>query len=323
MIKTKRSILLITALLSLSLTACGSGKEAAMSTETMALAPMEGAIYSDNASYSEVDTADYKDSSADTDLSSEVNTSDRKMIKNVYMEVKTTDYNGFSEMLLGQIGALGGYISDTSMWTDSDGLVNSSLTIRIPADHCDELITLVENGSNMVSKNESVEDVTLRYSDLDSHKKALLTEQDTLLKLMSQAETVSDIIEIEKRLSEVRYEIESMESQLRLLQNQISYSTINLTVTEVSSQVATGNESTLEMIGRRFYNNCVNVLLFLKGTLIDLIVGIPFIITIVLFIAIILIIIKTIRKLKKKFFNKHEPLAKETSSKQPDSSQQK
>ncbi len=69
--------------------------------------------------------------------------------------------------------------------------------------------------------------------DLESHKKALVTEQDRLLELMEQAETVEDIITIEGRLSEVRYQIESMESQLRTYDNKVDYSTVYLYINEV------------------------------------------------------------------------------------------
>ena len=68
--------------------------------------------------------------------------------------------------------------------------------------------------------------MTLQYVDLESHKKALTTEQDRLIELMEQAETVEDIITIEGRLSEVRYQLESMESQLRTYDNKIDYSTV-------------------------------------------------------------------------------------------------
>ena len=65
-----------------------------------------------------------------------------------------------------------------------------------------------------------MDDVTLRYVDVDSHKKALETEQERLLALLEKAENVEDIITIENRLSDVRYELENYESQIRLLDNQ-------------------------------------------------------------------------------------------------------
>ena len=66
--------------------------------------------------------------------------------------------------------------------------------------------------SNFVSRQESIDDVTLQYVDLESHKKMLEEEQKRLLELMEKAETMEDIITIESRLTEVRYQLESMEA---------------------------------------------------------------------------------------------------------------
>ena len=68
---------------------------------------------------------------------------------------------------------------------------------------------------------------------LQSHKKALLAEQESLLSMMEQAESIEDIIAINEQLTDVRYQIESMESQLRTYDNQVDYSTVNLYIDEV------------------------------------------------------------------------------------------
>ena len=51
--------------------------------------------------------------------------------------------------------------------------------------------------------------------------------------MLEKAETVADMITIESRLSEVRYNIESVTSQLNNWQHQVDYSTINLSIYEV------------------------------------------------------------------------------------------
>ena len=109
------------------------------------------------------------------------------------------------------------------------------MTVRIPAQQLDAFLSSVSEVSNVISRNDSVSDVTLQYVDMESHKKALTAEQDRLLELLEQAESVEDIITIESRLSDVRYQIESMESQLRTLQNQVSYSTVYLDIQEVEN----------------------------------------------------------------------------------------
>ena len=63
--------------------------------------------------------------------------------------------------------------------------------------------------------------------------KALKTEEARLLELMEQAQTMSDLLEIEGRLTEVRYQLENYTSTLRLYDNQVDSATLDLTLREV------------------------------------------------------------------------------------------
>ena len=61
----------------------------------------------------------------------------------------------------------------------------------------------------------------------------LKTEQSRLLELMEQAETMSDLLEIEDRLTDVNYELDRYTSRLRTMDNQVDYATVYLSVQEV------------------------------------------------------------------------------------------
>ena len=92
-------------------------------------------------------------------------------------------------------------------------------------------------------------------------------EQESLLALLEKAETVEDITYLTQRLTEVRYSIESMERQLRVYDNQVDYSTINLDIHEVEvltpqkvevktdkEEVEEGYNNSWENIGNAFRN---------------------------------------------------------------------
>lgn len=195
------------------------------------------------ASETEATEAEYDDDEGlvqNTELSEEAaQTSSRKLIRTVDLYTETEQYDDLLVNLEKQIEALGGYVEYRYQYNgnpnDYYGSTrrSSNLTVRIPADRLDEFISHVGEASNIINKEERVEDVTLQYVDLESHRNALKTEQERLLTLLEQAETVEDLIAIESRLSQVRYELESMESQLRTLMNQVSYSTVNLSIQEV------------------------------------------------------------------------------------------
>ena len=187
----------------------------------------------------------------------------RKLIRDVNLEVETETF----EELLSTVGEktrnLGGYIEESYTYNGSNyygkGTRNANLTIRIPAEKLDEFLLAVGEVSNVISRNESVTDVTLEYVDLESHKKVLLAEQERLLELLEKAETIEDIISLESRLSQVRYQIESMEAQLRTMDNRVNYSTVYLYINEVAKLTPVKEQTVWEKISTGFASSLYNV----------------------------------------------------------------
>ena len=162
---------------------------------------------------------------------------DRKLIRTIHMEAETEDLTTLMDGLTARIGELGGYVEAKNLHNGSaySGYRrrNLSMVIRIPAEKADAFVAQVGESTNVVSSTETVDDVTLQYVDTESQVKALETEQARLIELLAQAETLEDILKIEDRLTDVRYELERYASHLRTLENQVSYATIHLNITEV------------------------------------------------------------------------------------------
>ena len=116
------------------------------------------------------------------------------------------------------------------------------------------------------------------------------------MELLDEAETIEDIIALEGRLSEVRYQIESMESQLRTYDNQVNYSTVYLEIEEVNKITPVKEQSVGEKIVTGFTENLYDVGEGLLDFVIWFITHIPALIVWAVVILIILLIIKGIRK---------------------------
>lgn len=161
----------------------------------------------------------------------------RKWIITVDMSAETDDLDALLSGLNQQIADLSGYVEDQNIYNGSTHSARryrrASLTVRIPAEDVDGFTQQFSGIANVVSTNKSLEDVTLQYTDTKTRITALETEQTRLLELMEAAETMADLLEIEARLTEVRYELESYTSRLRLYDNQIDYATIYLSIDEV------------------------------------------------------------------------------------------
>lgn len=183
--------------------------------------------------------------------------SDRKLIRTVNMSVETREFDSVMATLQQRVTELGGYIESMDTYNGSAysgyrSNRSASMTARIPQDKLSTFLGEVSEISNVTRRSENVEDVTLAYVDLASHKKTLQAEHERLLELMEQAEYIEDIITIEQRLSEVQYQIESMESQLRTYDNKVDYGTVYLDVSEVQELTPVQEETVWERISGGF-----------------------------------------------------------------------
>ncbi|MBQ1171063.1 MAG: DUF4349 domain-containing protein [Lachnospiraceae bacterium] len=230
--------------------------------------------------YTEEAVEEY-DSGTDAEMLDE-SASNRKLIRNVSMDVETEQFDALIGQIEEKTKALGGYIEDSYTYNGrsyrSSDTKNANLTIRIPSVKLDEFLSSVSEKSNVTSKNETVTDVTLQYVDLESHKKALEAEQERLLEMIEQAETVEDMITIESRLSEVRYQLESQESQLRTFDNQIQYSTVYLNIAEVEKYTPVAERTFFEKISDGFSDNLAGVIEDLVNFVIWFISSLPYLV---------------------------------------------
>ena len=166
---------------------------------------------------------------------------ERKLIRTFEIQIQTKEFDQVLEGIQTKVQELGGYIEQSSLDSGSgyydDYNRYSHMTVRIPSDQLDGFVENVKENANVTNISESTEDITLSYVDTESRKKALETEQERLMTLLEQAETVEDIITIEGRLSEVCYQLESYTSQLRTYDNQVDYSTVRISISEVEREV--------------------------------------------------------------------------------------
>lgn len=173
----------------------------------------------------------------------------RKWIVTMDMSVETQDLDAALSQLRDQIGGFEGYVENQNIHNGSSysgrRYRSANLTIRIPVAKTEEFTAQVGDICHVVSQNKQQEDVTLTYVATESRLNALKTEETRLLELLAQAEDMSDLLQIEARLTDVRYELESVTSQLRVLENQVDYATIHLFIEEVRDYTDTKEDKTV------------------------------------------------------------------------------
>ena len=262
------SLLLCAALL-LGLTACGgSAKSEAMYSAGVRVeeaAPEAPAMMADKA-------AGINSTSSDSTPLPE----NRKWIITMDMNVETDDLEVLMSGLEQKIQALGGYVEDQSIHNGSNYSArryrNANITVRIPDEQVEQFTGDIAGMANVVSQNLRREDITLKYVATASRVTALETEEARLLELLAKAETMADLLEIEARLTDVRYELENYASQLRLYDNQVDYATVYLSISEVQEYTPVEEPTFFERIKNTFTDalkglgdSIVDVTVFLIG----------------------------------------------------------
>lgn len=296
----------------LSLTACGrSYSDMAASNEYKSVAVetySESAAYDmsyDNGYEYYSDEEYYEPESGSAAETGEIfNDSARKLIKTYNLNVETEFYDDFSTELQNRITSMGGYIQDMNEYNGSSYRGASSrymyLTARIPAVNLDAFVSYVGNSANVTNKTLTVEDVTLQYVDVESRKESLEIEQERLLALLEQAESIDDIIALESRLSEVRYKLETQASQLRTYDNLVDYATVYINLEEVTKYTEPEPESYGERLSRAFKDGIENVWRGLQNFFENFVYAIPGIIVFLVITGIIVTVIVFICKAVKK-----------------------
>ncbi|MBE7059070.1 MAG: DUF4349 domain-containing protein [Ruminococcaceae bacterium] len=229
----------------------------------------------------------------------------RKLIQTVNMWVETENLDTVLNQIDSRIAELGGYTEKSDIQNGSAysgaRYRSANVTVRIPAKDLDSFIDKIGEVTNIVSSEKKVEDVTLNYVATESRMKALQAEETRLLELMSGAETMDDLLTIEKRLTEVRTELEQVTSALRVFDNQIDYATICLNIEEVKEYTDVSEpKSVWERIGNGLKKSLKSVGNFLVEFFVFVIVSIPYVLLIAVVPAVVLLIIWINKRKKNK-----------------------
>ncbi|HKS29159.1 MAG TPA: DUF4349 domain-containing protein [Pyrinomonadaceae bacterium] len=173
-----------------------------------------------------------------------VTVTERKLIRNAQMTIESVN-PGESQRRVSMIaeGNGGFVVSSESRQTNAEGQLKPQMsvtvTIRVPAARFDSVVEEIRGtGSRVAQDKITTQDVTEEYIDLEARIRAKQALEAQFMEIMKQAKTVSDALEVQTQLSEVRSQIEQMEGRRRFLENQTSLSTITVTIQPPSQIVS-------------------------------------------------------------------------------------
>ncbi len=226
----------------------------------------------------------------------------QKLIRTLRISMETLDFDKSLAGINTLTVQAGGYIESSTVNGQSynnRSYRSASFVIRVPAAKLEEAESALSSLGNVTSSTSEVSDVTLTWADTESRIKALTAQRDSLLTMLEKAEDLSDLLTIQDHLTEVEYQLESYASQLRVLDNKVSYSTIRLTLNEVKIYTEEEPESFGARISRTFRQSLKNVGTFFSDLAVFVVGNLPAILCWVVFILLVIFGVRGISKRSK------------------------
>ncbi|MBO7148897.1 MAG: DUF4349 domain-containing protein [Clostridia bacterium] len=239
--KNRFSVLFILLVaLSLLLSSCGSARDAEAVYDYVTEDAMEYKTYASRApgAVAEAELADseFQNGSGLSTTSVLKEKSDRKIIYNAWADIETKEYDNSISTLNALCEKYGAYFESSSSYgghIGSNSERRSNFTIRIPVERYSDFVSEVGSIGTVTNSGENNRDVTEEYFDTEARLESAKLREERVLVLLENAGSLDDILALERELSDIRYEIESYEGNLRKYDSLISYATYTLNISEV------------------------------------------------------------------------------------------
>lgn len=179
-----------------------------------------------------------------------------------------------------------GYILESNI-SQHDNSNSGYLRVKIPRENISSFVESLEETGNVKSQKKYAEDVSTEYYDIEARLAVLLKQEARLLSFMDEyAKNIEDLLALEREISSVRAERESLQARMNYLQNSISYSEFSIYIEQSSYGELTAPKGTFGKAYQGLLNSLNQLIHLFNWMLIASFVILPyiFVLTIIIFI---------------------------------------
>ncbi len=149
------------------------------------------------------------------------------------MEFEVERFDGAFAQVSKLTTEAGGYVGTTNSEKLPNGKVKGTVTVRVPPDRLDTLVLQLRGIGDLKSQKLDANDVTKQYTDLESELRADRAMEERLLAIIKDGKgQIKDLLMAEKELGTWREKIEKIIGEMRYFDNQVSLSTLEVTLYE-------------------------------------------------------------------------------------------
>ncbi len=188
-----------------------------------------------------------------------------KLIKTADISMQVKNYKESRKTILALVKTEGAYISSENQSNGTYSIVND-MEIRIKPESFEAMIDkIAEQGILIDYKKITADDVTDEYVDAAARLKSKKEVEVRYSEILKKANTIYDILAVEEKLRQIREEIESYQGKIKLMDDQVSYSTIKVHFYEKLDYTPAAESGFGYKIGKAFKSGWNGFLMFIVG----------------------------------------------------------
>lgn len=153
--------------------------------------------------------------------------SGRQLIVEAWMSLEVNEIDSMVRQVETVVGQRGGWVESADIVGEA-GYRTANINVRVPADRFDDAMQTLRSLGRVTDEGVSSTDVTDQLIDVEARLGAWRVQEERLIVLLENAATVEDVIDIERRIAEVREDIERVAATQRNLQNRVAASLIRI-----------------------------------------------------------------------------------------------
>jgi hypothetical protein len=186
----------------------------------------------------------------------------RKLIKDARLAFETKDMQATRKKVADILVKYNAYLDNENEFSTEYELSNS-MTIRVQYDKFEKFVDeLLANENKVVEKSIDVRDITAEFMDVEARLRTQKELENRYRELLARGNSVTELLEVERALANVRAEIESMESRMKYMSNRVALSTVNL---RYFKTLESKNFSFWEQVAKGFENGWLAIQWFIIG----------------------------------------------------------
>ncbi len=165
----------------------------------------------------------------------------RKLVRNAKVDLEVKRFDEALQNITALASEGRGYVATTSSEKQENGKLRGEIIVKVLPENLDDFLIRLRKLGDLKNQMLSTEDVTKQYFDIDARlKNARIVEQRLIVLLEKNAGRVADLLQVEKELGRVREQIEQMQGELKLIDTQVHFATVTISLAEKDMETPAG-----------------------------------------------------------------------------------